>query len=186
MSNTYLFKSERLGFRNWKDDDIPKMQKISGDHEVMEFFPAVSTIEQTTDFVHRMRLMYSENGFCYFAVDELESEAFIGFIGLCKQTYKSEFTPCVDIGWRLDTRFWGKGYATEGAKRCLNYAFHELGLKNIKSVAPKINWRSVHVMEKIGMKQQLEFKHPALKHNKRLEDCVCYQIANNPAGKNKS
>ena len=34
----YLFKSERLGFRNWVDSDISLMTDISGDAEVMKYF----------------------------------------------------------------------------------------------------------------------------------------------------
>jgi len=47
-------------------------------------------------------------------------------IGLAFQEYKTKFTPAIDIGWRLKRSAWGKGYATEGAKRCLEYAFNEL------------------------------------------------------------
>lgn len=179
MNKNYTFKSERLGFRNWTEDDIPKMIAISGDSEVMRFFPAVATPEQTSDFIQRLTTLFNEKGYCYFAVDELESGNFIGFIGLYDQNYEAPFTPCTDIGWRLDKRFWGKGYATEGAKRCLEYAFAVLNLDAVLSTAPKINEPSIHIMEKIGMVKQMEFKHPRLKEHPHLETCVCYQINQN-------
>ena len=100
MSKEYLFQSERLGFRNWIDSDIAKMIDISSDSDVMEFFPAIATKIQTEEFIDRMKLMCIEKGYCYFAVDQLKDESFIGFIGLCYQTYESQFTPSVDIGWR--------------------------------------------------------------------------------------
>ncbi|PCJ00831.1 MAG: hypothetical protein COB15_01805 [Flavobacteriales bacterium] len=172
----YLFKSERLGFRNWVDSDISLMTDISGDAEVMKYFPAVATPQQTAEFIVRMQVMFTENGFCYFAVDELSNNQFIGFIGLSHQDYDVEFAPFIDIGWRLDKNCWGKGFATEGAKRCLEYAFNDLGLTNIKSTAPLINTNSIKIMEKIGMTKQLEFQHPKLLGNKRLENCVCYEF----------
>ncbi|MEO9802604.1 MAG: GNAT family N-acetyltransferase [Reichenbachiella sp.] len=178
MNDKYLFKSQRLGFRVWQDTDIAKMIKISSDPNVMEFFPAIASAKQTTEFVGRMKIMFDEKGFCYFPVDELSSGNFIGFIGLCYQSYKAEFTPCVDIGWRLSPSYWNKGYATEGAQACLEYAFNKIGLKNIKAIASKINVKSIKVMEKIGMKKQLEFNHLAVAHDKRLKSCVCYEIAN--------
>ncbi len=174
----YLFKSERLGFRNWIDTDIPLMTAISGNDEVMKYFPAVATPKQTAEFIERMQAMSTANGFCYFAVDELLNNQLIGFIGLSHQNYDVEFAPFIDIGWRLDKKFWGKGLATEGAKRCLAYAFNDLGLTNIKSTAPLINTNSIKIMEKIGMTKQLEFQHPKLLGNKRLENCVCYEINN--------
>ena len=81
----------------------------------------------------------------------MASGEFIGFVGLCDQAYESPFTPCTDIGWRLAPEFWGKGYATEGAKRCLEYAFNDLRLDEIKSTAPKVNVPSIRVMEKANM-----------------------------------
>lgn len=176
MNNNYIFKSERLGFRNWVEADITPMIKISGDPEVMKNFPATATPEQTTDFILRMQEMYTEKGFCYFAVDNLENNVLIGFIGLCHQEYNVAFSPFVDIGWRLDKKYWGKGFATEGAKRCLEYAFNVLDLDNIKSTAPLVNLNSINIMEKIGMTKLLEFQHPKLLNNDRLVNCACYEI----------
>jgi len=174
----YLFTSDRLGFRNWTDNDIPLMAAMNTDPEVMEFFPSIVTPEQTAAFVKRMKNMFSERGYCYFAVDKLDEDCFIGFIGLAYQDYDAAFTPCTDIGWRLDKKYWNKGYATEGAERCLRYAFQDLKLKNIKATAPQININSINVMRKIGMKKQLDFIHPKLKDNERLKHCVCYGISN--------
>src|SRR5687768_8719107 len=113
----YIFKSERLGFRDWESTDIEKMVKINADEKVMEFFPGVVTKEQTIEFVERMKRQFSNKGFCYFAVDILENNEFIGFIGLSEQTYNADFAPCIDIGWRINSNEWNKGFATEGAKR---------------------------------------------------------------------
>lgn len=170
--NKYIFKSERLGFRNWNKNDKPKMGKINSDPKVMEHFPAIPTQKQTDEFIDRMKTQFSENGFCYFAVDKLENNEFIGFIGIAKQTFESDFTPCVDIGWRLAQAEWGKGFATEGAKKCLEYAFDKIGLKNIKSICPKTNDKSEKVMKKIGMKKIINFNHPLLCEFKELEECV--------------
>ena len=142
MSDKYLFTSERLGFRNWLDSDIDKMIDISSDPDVMEFFPAIATKIQTVDFIDKMKLMYIEKGYCYFAVDQLKDESFIGFIGLCYQTYESQFTPSVDIGWRLNKRYWNNGLATEGAKKCLDYAFNVIELESIISTTPITNTKS--------------------------------------------
>jgi len=178
MSDKYLFTSERLGFRNWIDSDISKMIDINSNPDVMKFFPAIATKIQTAEFIDRMKLMYIEKGYCYFAVDQLKDKSFIGFIGLCYQTYKSQFTPGVDIGWRLNKKYWNNGFATEGAKKCLDYGFNKLELKEIIATAPIINIKSIRIMEKIGMNKLIEFKHPRLRSDKRLENCLCYKIKN--------
>ena len=74
------------------------MAKINTDEKVMKFFPDVNSKEQTLNFIDRMQLQFEAKGFCYFAVDKLENNEFIGFIGLSEQNYKAEFTPCIDIG----------------------------------------------------------------------------------------
>lgn len=175
-NQTYLFTSSRLGFRNWKEEDIPMMAAINSDARVMEYFPSTQNLEQTTDFVKRMQKEFEEKGFCYFAIDKLENGELIGFTGLHEQTYEADFTPCIDIGWRIKQEEWNKGYATEAAKRCLEFAFGELGLITIKAVAPVINIRSVHVMKKMGMGFIKTFKHPLLEHDERLRECVLYEI----------
>lgn len=172
----YLFTSARLGFRNWLPADIDQMCEINTDEKVMEFFPGVATKEQTIAFVDRQKKQFDDKGFCYFAVDKLDDGAFIGFIGISEPTYKAHFTPCIDIGWRIKSSEWNKGFATEGASKCLAYAFNNLNIKTVYSVAPKINVKSEYIMEKIGMKKEGEFEHPLLTNNDRLKNCVLYKI----------
>tara|TARA_R110002050_G_scaffold297339_2_gene458600 strand:+ start:2554 stop:3090 length:537 start_codon:yes stop_codon:yes gene_type:complete len=172
----YLFKSDRLGFRNWEEKDIPKMAVINTDEVVMQYFPSVQNRKQTQLFVDRMKAQMAKNGFCYFAVDKLVNNEFIGFIGISEQNFEADFTPCVDIGWRLAQNEWGKGYATEGARKCLEFAFNHVGLKRINAICPTINVKSERVMEKLGMKKVKIFKHPLLADFKKLERCVLYEV----------
>ena len=172
----YLFKSDRLGFRNWLASDIEKLAAINADKEVMEFFPSTRTLPETNTFIKRMQKQYGDKGYCYFAVDNLEYDTFIGFIGLSEQNFAADFTPCIDIGWRLAKTAWNKGYATEGAKRCLEYGFEALHLDKIYSIAPVANLKSQQVMKKIGMHKVKAFDHPQLLDNARLRKCVLYVI----------
>ena len=179
MKNTYLFTSERLGFRTWEESDIPGMIRINSDPVVMEFFPEIPSEEKTREFVYRMQRQFEETGFCYFAVDKLENGNFIGFIGFSEQTFEAEFTPCIDIGWRLAKEDWNLGYATEGAKRCLQYAFEVLELREIMSICPEVNKNSEAVMKKIGMQKIAVFEHPLLQDYDHLKRCVLFKISSN-------
>jgi len=172
----YLFTSKRLGFRSWLPSDETPFITMNADPQVMEHFPSTLSEEESLSLIERLTGMYKKKGYCYFAVDELESQTFIGFIGLAYQTYDAPFTPCTDIGWRLDSAFWGKGYATEGAFRCLEYGFDVIGLKQIVSVATKSNVASINVMKKIGMTYDHEFEHPALTSTPDLKTCVLYKL----------
>lgn len=177
-TKNYIFTSERLGFRNWIEDDIKKMAYLNNNPNVMAFFPSIPSFEETKAFVERMQQQFSENNNCYFTVDLLEKNVFIGFIGLSNKDFKSDFTPCIDIGWRLSEKYWYKGYATEGAKACLEFGFKQLKMKQIVAIAPKINLNSEKVMKKIGMKKLKDFNHPLLVNDNLLRECVLYTITN--------
>jgi len=174
MESEYLFTSQRLGFREWQSSDLSQMAAINADPLVMEFFPSLQSFEQTQDFIKRKQLLFSEKRFCYFAVELLSAKKFIGFIGLSQVKFEAPFTPCVDIGWRLDSFHWGKGYATEGALRCLEYARTVLNLKEVFSMAPVKNTKSINIMKKIVMNLNCNFIHPLLINNDFLKDCVLY------------
>ena len=176
MKTTYIFESKRLGFRNWHIEDLDEFAKLNADLDVMEFFPKPLTKSETLDFINRLQKHYDDKGYTYFAVEILETGELIGFIGLAYQEYKTEFTPATDIGWRLKTSAWGKGYATEGAKRCLDYTFNELQLTTIISVFTEKNTKSENIMKKIGMEKIGAFNHPKLKAHPEYEKCICYQI----------
>ncbi len=174
--NKYIITTQRLGLRNWTLSDINPMTEISADPEVMRYFPFTRNKEQTTSFIQKMQELFDEKKYCYFAVDILETQEFIGFIGLCYQDYEVEFAPFVDIGWRLKPSVWGKGYAPEGAAACLKYGFEIIGLEKIYAVATKNNLPSIRVMEKIDMRREKEFIHPYMKDNEKLRWCVLYSL----------
>jgi RimJ/RimL family protein N-acetyltransferase len=176
----YLFCSQRLGFRKWTASDVPHMAEISADPEVMRFFPSTHDISRTVAFIKAMNEDFDIHGYCYYAVDELSSASFIGFIGLKWIELEIEPYAFTDIGWRLKSSAWGRGLATEGALCCLRHGLHTLNLKEIYAIAPKVNHPSISVMEKAGMSFIKDFNHPKLKGEERLQKCVLYSKNKEP------
>lgn len=148
---------------------------MNADLEIMKYFEKPLSVEESQAMMERMNRMFDDKGYCYFAVDLLESGELLGMIGMGWKTFEAEFTPCVDIGWRIRKEFWNKGYTTEGAKRCLEYA-EELGIKEVLSLASSDNKASIRVMQKIEMEYWLDFDHPDLKNSKHLNPCSLYRI----------
>lgn len=107
-----------------------------------------------------------------------QTREFIGFIGLNYTDWESSFTPAVEVGWRLGSQYWGKGYATEGAKACLYYGFKKCCLKEVISFTVPANLRSIGVMEKIGLKRDLnaDFVHPKLPSHHKLSHHILYKL----------
>ncbi len=172
----YLFTSSRLGFRCWEEADLPLLAEINAHPEVMRYFPATADTQQSREFMANMNEQFTNKGYCYFAVDLLETKEWIGFIGISEKTFDADFTPCLDVGWRLAPAFWRKGLATEGAQRCLQFAFENLKAATVYSIAPEANLPSIGVMKKVGMHFVKTFTHPQLLNNERLKSCALYRI----------
>jgi len=130
----------------------------------MEYFPRVLSQQESDDFASRIDEHFDRHGFGLWAVEVPGVVDFAGFVGLSIPRFVAPFTPCVEIGWRLATERWGRGYATEAARAALAFGFGELGLREIVSFTVPQNLRSRRVMEKIGMTHDHagDFDHPTV------------------------
>ena len=172
-----ILETPRLILRHWKRQDYAPYIALNMDADVMEFFPSVSTEEQTLQQIERFTSHIIEHGYGFFAVERKDNNQFIGFTGLSHPRFDSYFTPCVEIGWRLSKANWGYGFATEAATACLTYGFTTLALDEIYSFTSVLNKRSEQVMIKTGMKKQGFFDHPAIDGSSVLKKHVLYKIA---------
>ena len=100
-------------------------------------------------------------------------------MGLAAPTFEAAFTPCVEIGWRLDAAAWGHGYATEGAWAALRFGFEEHDLAEIVSFTVPANLRSRAVMERLGMTRDPadDFDLPSLAEGHPLRRHVLYRLS---------
>jgi RimJ/RimL family protein N-acetyltransferase len=148
--------TERLILRRWQPSDREAFARMNADPRVMEFMPSL------------------------LCAVELRGEAsFLGFVGLNVPRFEAAFTPCVEIAWRISAEYWGCGYATEGARAMVRYAFDTLQLDALVSFTVPANLRSRRVMEKIGMTHDPaeDFDHPNLASGHPLRRHVLYRLA---------
>lgn len=154
-------QTQRLLLRAWREEDLAPFAEMNRDPAVMEHFPGLLTRAESDDLALRIRLHFERNGFSFWAVEE-KGKGFIGMVGLVATAYQAHFTPAVEIGWRLASSAWGRGYATEAALACLDFGFGELRRDEIVSMTIPRNLRSRRVMEKLGMERSAadDFDHP--------------------------
>ena len=126
--------------------------------------------EESDALVERFEDEHSRRGFCPWSVEEQESGAFIGFVGLHEVPDELAFAPAIEVGWRLAREFWGRGYATEAAASSLGFAFEQLNVDEVVSMTSELNERSRRVMERLGMHRDPhdDFEHPKLPEGHRL------------------
>ena len=168
----------RVLLRGWMEDDLEPFAALNADPRVMEHYPAPLTREESDAFV-RERIVphFAEHRFGLWAVEAPGDAPFVGYVGLAVPTFETEFTPCVEIGWRLAAEHWGKGYATEAARVALDFGFAEADLDEIVSFTVPANRRSIAVMERLGMSYAGEFDHPRLPPGNPLRRHVLYRLA---------
>lgn len=126
----------------------------------------------------RALVHWSEHGFGPWAVEVSATGVFIGYTGLMVPGFEAHFTPCVEVGWRLDAKHWGQGLATEAAREATRIGFENLGLNEIVSFTVPGNRRSIRVMEKLSMEREPEedFDHPLLPEAHPLRRHVLYRL----------
>jgi RimJ/RimL family protein N-acetyltransferase len=171
----------RLTLRRWRDVDCTDFAQMNADPQVTEFFPAPFSRKESDATVERFQSEFERRGFCPWAAVERKSNSFIGFVGLHEVPEYLSFAPAVEVGWRLARRFWGRGYATEGALSSLAFAFVDLGLDEVVSMTSVLNQRSRAVMERLGMEGNAvdDFEHPHIAEGHHLRAHVLYRITRN-------
>ena len=176
---TTIIETERLILRTWKKEDADPYFQINQDPKVMEFLCGPLAMEQVNDFIPAVNSHQDKHGYTLWAACLKETDELMGFIGLNYTTFESDFTTAVEVGWRLGSQYWGKGYATESAKASLKYGFEKCGLKEIVSFTVPANVRSLRVMEKIGLKRDLngDFAHPKLAADHKLSHHFLYRLS---------
>lgn len=171
--------TERLVLRAWRDTDLAPFAALNADPRVMEFFPSASSPAESDAMVERIRRHFASHGFGLWAVEAPGVADFIGFVGLVYVPFAAPFTPAVEVGWRLAAEHWGRGYATEAARRALEVGFERFHLDQIVSMTVPANQRSRHVMEKIGMRRSPadDFDHPRIPEGHRFHRHVLYRLS---------
>lgn len=162
--------------RSWKYEDLEPFAEMNGNENVMKYFPATLSVDESNDFVDRINAEFKETGFGLYAVEIKEPGMFIGYVGFHRFTFDAPFSPGWEIGWRISYRFWHNGYATEAAKACLDYARGKHLCEKLYSFTAVPNIPSENVMKRIGMSFQGTFMHPALAESHWLKEHKLYSI----------
>lgn len=139
----------------------------------MEHFPSTLTRPQCEEAALRMEEHFERHGYGIWVLEA--SNRFAGIVGLEKVPFKAFFAPAVEIGWLLAREAWGRGFASEAARACLNYAFDTLNLNEVVSIATVTNPKSQLVMQRIGMVADREFDHPELPPGHPLRRHMLYR-----------
>lgn len=169
-------RTDRLLMRRWHDSDRRPFADLNADPEVMRYFPALLSREQSDRAIDRFEQHFEQHGYGLWALELPETREFIGFTGLNPMPAGVPGAGGLEVGWRLAREAWGHGYATEAARAALAVGLVRLGLPAIWSMTAVLNEPSQAVMRRVGMVWHATFEHPAIDASHPLRPHVVYRI----------
>ncbi|GAB5465717.1 MAG: GNAT family N-acetyltransferase [Candidatus Kapaibacteriales bacterium] len=146
--------TQRTILRPLSPNDADSFYLINTDKEVLKYTgdEPFASVEEARVFLEGYD-QYQKYGVGRMAVISKSDNNFLGWCGLKYHPGSDMY----DIGFRFFRKYWGKGYATESARACIEYGLKELKIKKIVGRAHKENIASHKAMEKCGMNFVKEF-----------------------------
>ncbi len=158
--------TDRLTLRLPCLEDLDGIHQLGSNPRVMQYITngRTQSREQAREDLMR-RIKQSQGPMGYWIVTLRERGDLLGWVAL----KPLENSPYIELGYRLQEAYWGRGFATEAGRALLEYGFGTLQLPEIWAVALPENLASTRVMEKLGMSYSGAGRYYGA-------DCVCYQI----------
>lgn len=144
-----IIETERLYLRELLLEDTEELSKVLSDPESMQFYSEPFSLEKVEQWIRWNMKNYRIHNHGLWAVILKDGEEFIGDCGITMQRIEDETVP--EIGFHIIKSFWNKGYATEAAFACKQYAFEKMNYPKVFSYTTIRNLASQKVAEKIGM-----------------------------------
>ncbi|MQA10965.1 MAG: GNAT family N-acetyltransferase [Pseudonocardiaceae bacterium] len=157
-----FLETERMLLRRFTESDVDNLVTLDGDPRVMRFLNGgdpISREEIETEVLPEILDHYKDfEEFGFWAAIEKGTGEFLGWF---------EFRPRdgggvtnIELGYRLRSSAWGKGYATEGARALIHKGFAEFGVRSVTATTMTVNVASRRVMEKAGLTLVRTFHQP--------------------------
>lgn len=163
LAQTPRLETERLVLRGWRADDFEPFAAMMAQPEVARFLTVDRAPQDRASAWRGMAVFvghWALLGFGMFVVEEKASGAFVGRVG----PWQPEGWAGFELGWGLDRRFWGKGYATEAARAAGDWAFEAFKLDGVISLIHVDNIGSQNVARRVGERPGRATLHAGMPH----------------------
>ena len=145
-----MIETKRLIIREMVQSDYDALCGILCDEEVMRAaYESAFNLEEAQNWLNRHLKRYEEYGFGLWAVALKETNEMIGQCGLTMQGWREK--EILEIGFLFQKAYWHKGYATEAAIACKEYAFSVLNANRVYSIIRDRNIAAQKVAVRNGM-----------------------------------
>lgn len=143
-------ETQRLRLRHWSSTNFDKYAEIYADEQLAQYIGG--KLDRARAWRHMAALVghWTLRGYGTWAVEEKESQEFVGSIGL----WFPEGWPELELGYWLVPEAHGRGYATEAGMKSRDYAFDQLGAETLVSYIDPTNEPSKKVAERLGARYE--------------------------------
>ena len=155
-----ILKTERLILREMLVSDAEALFEMDSNPKVHQYLwnKPLTNSSEVQSYIESVKNQYLENNIGRFVVVLKETNELIGWAGL---KYNTEMVNnkihFYDIGYRLNERFWGNGYASEASFAWLDYGFNVMKIKVMEAAAHSDNIASNKILLKIGLKMTEQY-----------------------------
>ena len=172
-------KTTHLLLRQWKKEDFEPYAKLTSSKEVMKYFPKTLTIEQSNMAAKKFQKLLEKNSWGFWAVEEKSSGHFIGYAGIHAPKTQFPFSPCIEIAWRMEEKYWENGYVLEAGEEIISAAFEIFGLEELVYFSALKNLKGEEIAKALKMqKEERTFHHPFVGREHELSEHYLYRIKN--------
>ena len=160
------YQSDHFYLRELNTSDAQGIFDLDTDPKVMTYLGGVTmtSIKKAETVLKDIMWQYQEFGTGRLAIIDKASEEFIGWTGIKRERGLRDF-PYYDLGYRLKSKFWGKGIATETALFSLEHGFTTLKLQEICAATDMAHKASQRVLLKVGLEPSGTFFYEGEDHN---------------------
>jgi len=153
-----ILETERLMLRVFEDDDLDAFAALEADPDVMKYFTSgPRSRERAARGVAWFKDLQEQYGYSLWAVIDKSDDTFLGYCGLVPQTINGKEE--VEVGYKLDKRYWRRGLATEAAIAVRIWGFSNLRVPRLISIIDPRNTASIRVAEKNGMRFTVDVEY---------------------------
>ena len=163
-----ILETDRLLLREMLLSDAEALFEMDSNPNVHQYLwnKPLTDISEVYLYIKSVREQYIQNNIGRFVVVLKATNELMGWAGL---KYNTEMVNnkihFYDIGYRLNEKFWDKGYASEASFTWLDYGFNIMKIKVIQAAAHADNIGSNKILEKIGLKMTEQYMEDGVAWN---------------------
>lgn len=168
-----MIETNRLILRKINKNDYLEISNILQDIDVMYAWEKSFSDEEVKLWINRNLKRYNNEGYSYFLAINKDDDTVVGVMGPLVEKIKDK--TFIGVAYILNKESWGKGYAVEGVRACIEYAFNNLNAPSVIAQIRPNNINSIHVAQKLNLK--IIDKYVKLYDGKEMEHLI-YSIDN--------